>query len=243
MFFKEICKSIFLILFFLFPGISGAMNVNEIIKLNTDGSGFLNLTYWEKENIVNSKNSVIGNFPFTKEKAEQMFNSANTQLQAFEVGKNAKDNSSTEVKARIHFTNITKIVDVKALNSVIVSFNKTDTGTVLTYMVPAAYGKSNSIENLYVIVNYDGKIRSSSGKLNANSTEWYRSNEFLNANKNIYFVATFEGIQMNDPNKKQPAAGNEKKESCGLFGIELPLILFGGALISRKFRRNTFKVN
>lgn len=223
-------------LFLFLPAFAGAMNVNEIIKLNLDASGYLNFTYWEKGSIVD-KNPMVGNFPFTKDKADQLFNTANLKLQTFEVGKYEKDNSYTEIKARIFFKNITKLSELKALSGIVVSYYKSDTGQVFVYEVPSGYAKSNSIENLYVILNPDANIHSASGKINGKSIEWFRSSEYLNANKNIYFVAT-----LNVPAKNEPkSTGNEvdkngKKESCGLFGIELPLILLGGLVISRKFR-------
>lgn len=231
---KKIVQSLIIALVLFTPLVVKALSVNEIFKLNPNGSGFLNIVYWEKESVVKEKNFVVGNFPFSKEKSEQYFNSGGTELKSFVIGKNEKDNSFTEIKALIYFKDINKITELKALSNLTISLVEKNAENIFTYTIPPEYSKNNSVENLYVIINYEGNILSSNGKIDKKSVTWFRSKEYLNANKTVALTANFEATKKTD----NTSTSNGKEKSCGLFGLELPLILLLGLTLTGKFRKH-----
>lgn len=226
-------KLIIVAIFAFSPVLLNAMNMNQLVTLNKDGSGILKLTYWEKESIVKDKNSMVGSFPFLNEKAEEYFKSTTTFIKGFKVEKYPSDNTYSQVSVIIGFNDINKINQMKALSESQISLVTTDTGAVFSSIITPAFVKTNSIDNLFMILTYEGGIKSSNGTIKGQNIEWFRSKEYLNTNKNISFFATIESMAKTDTTKKD--GGKEK--SCGLFGLELPFILLLGLIYSTKLRK------
>jgi len=165
-------------------------------------------------------------------KTGKYFNSTSTELKNFVIGKYEKDNSYTEITLLVHFKDINKINEMKVLSNTMITLVQSDSGNVFNYTILPGYAKTSLIDNLYVIINYEGNIISSNGKIEGKRAEWFRSKEYLNTSKNIFFIATFEDAQK----KVEKTVEGEKGKSCGLFGLELPLILLGGLVLSAKAR-------
>lgn len=221
----------FCVIILFIPLIAGAVNFSQIITLEKDGSGVFKLIYSEKETVVKGKNFVVGNLPFTKEKSDEYFKSANSFVKAITIENSAKDNSLLEVTVSIGFKDINKISEIKALTNALISLNKTDTGNVFKYVITPAFTKTNSIDNVYTILTYNGKLISSNADAGKGNVSWYRSKEYLNI-KDIFLYATLES------DVKTVTKDSETKEkSCGLFGLELPIIISLGFVFSKLTRR------
>lgn len=233
---KSIVKLITIVIILFIPIFARAVNFTQTITLEKDGSGIIQLIYSEKETLVKEKNFVIGNLPFTKEKSDEYFKSGNTTIRLFNVDKDTKDNSLMRVTVGIAFKDVSKLNEMKAFSDAQVTIKNTDSGKVFTYFITPAFTKSNSLDNVYTILNYNGAIISSNGKIAGTKVDWFRGKEFLNT-KVIYLVATLESEKKTDSGN---SSADGKEKSCGSFGLELPLILLGGFIIfSGKLKKMT----
>lgn len=222
------------VLFLFIPIYASAINFVQIITLEKNGSGIIKLIYSEKESLVKEKNFVVGNLPFSKEKSAEYFNSSNTSIRLFEVGKDPKDNSLTQVTVSMNFKAITDINQMKALSEAKVKFSETDTGKVFVYAITPEFTKANSIDYLLTILTYNGEVKSSNGKMEGKNIQWSRNKQNIDAKKVMDFIATVK-TELKTTSNSSNSTG-EKEKSCGLFGIELPIILLGGLVISQKLR-------
>ncbi|MBK7158113.1 MAG: hypothetical protein IPH77_06025 [Ignavibacteria bacterium] len=230
---KKIIAQIFIAIICLFtPMIAGAVSFVQIITMEKDGSGIIKLIYSEKESLVKEKNFVVGNLPFTKEKSAEYFNSSNTSIRLFEISKDPKDNTLIQITVSMNFKDISSINEMKALPDAKVSITETDTGKVFVYTITPEFTKSNSISYLFTILTYNGVVKSSNGKIEGKNVQWSRSKEYIDAKKVMDVIATLES----DVKTTSKDSGNKEK-SCGLFGVELPLIIFLGFAFTKLANR------
>lgn len=225
----------YLILVFLFiPVFLGATNINETITLKKDGSGSINISYIEKESIVKEKNYLIGNLPFNKEKIDEFFKSAGIVIYSSKIENNEKDKSLIQVTLVMGFTSIEKLNDVKALANSRFSSTKTDSGTVIRNIISPEFIKKNTITQIYYVLKSEVKVKSSNGKIEDKNVTWFRGKEYLDGKSDVNFVCTFDDGKVTITKSKDEG---EKGKSCGLFGLELPVLLFGGLIISGIIKR------
>jgi len=224
------------VLFLFIPIYASAINFVQIITLEKNGSGIIKLIYSEKESLVKEKNYVVSNLPFSKDNSAEYFNSSNTNIRLFEVGKDPNDNSRTQITVSMNFKAITDINKMKALTEAKVNFTETDTGTVFVYVITPEFTKANSIDYLLTILTYNGEVKSSNGKIEGKNILWSRSKQNIDAKKVMDFIATVKSEPKTTSNSSNSSDGDKK--SCGLFGLELPIILLGGLVISRKLRKS-----
>lgn len=215
----------------IFPIVAGAVNFTQTVTLEKDGSGIIKLIYSEKESLVKENKFVVGNLPFSKDKSEEFFNSNNTSIRLFEVSNDPKDNTIIQVIVSMNFKDINKISEMKALSNAIVGLYNTDSGNVFKYVITPTFTKANSLDNVYTILIYNGKLKSSNGDSGKESISWFRAKEYLNK-KDIFLYAVLES------EVKTVSKDNENKEkSCGLFGLELPIIISLGFVFSKFAKR------
>lgn len=213
---------------------ANSMNLNQLITLNKDGSGTLVLMYWEKTSIVKEKNNLIGSYPFSQDLANDYYASSNTVLKGFKMDKYAQDNSFTEVNVIIGFKDINKLSLMKPMSESKVSITPTDSGDVFKSIITPTFIKSNFIDNLYTILTFSGTKKSTNGAIKNDNIEWFRSKEYLNTNKEIGFYAVIEMDKKVTTTKDSP---ENKEKSCGLFGLELPVIISLGFAFSKFAKR------
>jgi len=198
--------------------------------------------YWEKDSEIKAKNSVIGTFPFSGNKNEvaSKFSAPGVTLLSITLEKYPKDNPFSQSQAVLPFNDITKLGDVGVLSGMKVNTFSTDTGKIVSYVVSPEFVKTNELKAIYVIMNYEDEILYSSDNkiIDKKRAEWYRGESSIKSEKPFYFVALLKS-------SKDEKSVSEKKsddgKSCGLFGMELPFIIFLGYLFP-KFRRATNKV-
>lgn len=232
---KSIKVLFFTAVFISFPVILNALSINQIINLKSDGSGILNFTYFEKDDIIKQKNNIIGNLPFTKEKLAEYFKAPNSYIQLSKIEKNPKDNSQTQVVVIISFTDISKLGDAKGLTDIIFSLDQTDSGRVFKNIIKPEFVKGNLLNQIFLALNSESEIKSANGKITGKSVNFFRGKDFIDGKNSINFIATIEGGSSNTSSNGSSLSG-EKEKSCGLFGIELPFILISGLafIFSRK---------
>jgi hypothetical protein len=125
---------------------------------------------------------------------------------------------------------------MKALKEAQVTFINSDSGKNFAYVITPSFTKSNSLNSVYTVLTNSGAIKSANGKVDGNSVVWYKGKEFLSS-KNILLLATLES----DENSPGNTSSGEQEKSCGLFGIELPLILLTGLVFSGNLKRRRKK--
>lgn len=229
-------KTVFVIISFLLPAFACALDLNYIINLKKDGSGTLNLMYSESESIIASKNSMVGLFPFTQNGIDKAFSASKNALLTSKVGKSEQDNSSTEVNIVLSFTEISNLSEIQALSEIKSTTAITDSGRVVAINVTPSFVSSNSINKLFVILKSEEEILySSDGKIvDKKRADWFRSGQYLKTGKPFNFVAVVKSDAKSTSPKGNTSSDDKSNKSCGLFGLELPLILFGWVLLSRR---------
>lgn len=226
---------LFTVFFLIFPIVAGAVNFNQTITLKEDGSGSINILYLEKESTIKSKNFLIGNLPFTKEKINEYFGSSKTKIFESTISANSKDNTITEVYVSLTFSSVSDLNSLKGLVNNQFSFSVSDSGNVFKSSISPEFITLNSINQIYCVLNSKADIVSSNGQVKEKSVTWFRAKEYLNKNTTNFVATIFS------KNIKKTASQNieqEKGKSCGLFGIELPIVfLFGTVLMNYRRKR------
>ncbi len=228
---------VFFVLLFL-PVSSQAMFLNYIVKLEKDGSGTLTLMYWEKDTDIKAKNSVIGNFPFSANKSDlaSKFTAPGISILSSELMKYPQDNSFTQAQVVLQFSDISKLGSLGALSGMNVNTFATDTGKIVSFAVTPEFVTNNALKAIYTILSYDGEILFSSDKkiVDKKRAEWYRGSEYIKSAKPLYFVAL---LKSDGEGKTSEQKKEDEGKSCGLFGIELPIIVLLGYCFPKAIKR------
>lgn len=244
--------SLFLVSFLFF---GGAVKYFQIASFNNNGSGIISLTYSANTLEVKNSNNLIGNLPFAQDKINEYFNSDVTKVTKSLVYKDKSDTSLTSVNVELSISNLNKLQNAKAFNDVDTRWLKSDTGMVFSWLFKPAHAKTNSISVYQIKVVFEGDIRSTSGVLKGKEADWYVPIEKMDP-RGAYFVTTvnsdgstnnpFSAVTNTSGNTKESGEKKsaietkteEKKPSgCGLFAFEFPVILLGGLVISKIFKK------
>lgn len=234
-------KSILIFLFLnVFISTSfGSVKFFQSSTVKGNGSIAITITYSANETEIKKGNSLIGNLPFTAEKVKEYFSIPSGEIVKTSIYKDPKDANITNVSINLLVKDINKISNAKALNGLRTGYVKSDSGYVLSWLIPTSFMQSNSVDTYQFLLSVDGAIKSTNGVIKNNVCSWYIFKDKMNPN-GAYFLATLNPdpskIVKNETETTTNPSG-EKEKSCGLFGLELPLILLTGLVISGKYRR------
>ncbi|MBK7445612.1 MAG: hypothetical protein IPJ45_06265 [Ignavibacteria bacterium] len=240
--------NILLIFFVSFIFLGGAVSYVQDASFNNNGTGIISLTYSAKTSEVKSSNNLIGNLPFSQDKINEYFNSANTKVTKAIVYKNKTDTTITSVAVEINVSNLNKLKDAKAFTGVEAGWIKSDTGMVFSWLFTPAHAKTNSILLYQIGVKFEGEIKSTTGVLKDNQANWYVLASKMNPG-GAYFLATIKsdgttknpfGTSKESGDKKtttETKTEENKPSGCGLFGLELPIIISLGFAFSKFAKR------
>ncbi len=155
------------------------------------------------------------------------------------VYKDPKDTANRmAVTVELLVKDFSKISESKALKDITATWEKTDTGAVFVWFTSSEALQKNLIETYQVVLTSDPEIKSTNGLRNNNAVTW-----FVYGNKEnkygAYFVTTVKADDFNlEPVEDTTNQSVESKEKiCGLFGLELPVVLLFGLLMSSKLKR------
>jgi len=207
-------------------------------KINNDRSGTIRIFYWTNSSDVKGNDSFKG-LPFTEEKIRAAFGSDNNKIQTLKVKTNNSDTAS--VNLVIAFKDIQKINTAPGFAYSKIVWYKNADSTVFMAQMEKETDYLSTDKIIYTFVLPTTEIVKTTGTKTNENTVTYGLNTNNLAN-GANFVITFKNsndvnTSSNDGNKSND--GNEK--SCGLFGIELPFVLFSGlsyVLINRKKKKN-----
>lgn len=251
--YNKLFSGLILISAFLFLG---AITVSQKGTVNADGSGSLTLTYTAPAAEVKKNNDLIGSFPFEQKMIKDYFSSGkDAQTKSISIGPNKADTTQTSVTVVIDFKNINSLSELKGFSGNKISYNAGEDNNRLFRWIISSESAKN-LDQIRCILTFDCEsLSSSNGTVQDKTITFFRENKKHDFTKEVVLGATIKTdgkTALNTDTKtetKTDAGGkkdaNEKKEekskSCGLFGLELPLILLSGLVFSSKLRRK--KIN
>ena len=119
---------------------------------------------------------------------------------------------------------------------------------VFSWLFTPAHAKTNSILLYQIGVTFEGEIKSTTGVLKDNQANWYVLASKMNPG-GAYFLATIKsdgttknpfGTSKESGDKKtttETKTEENKPSGCGLFGLELPIIISLGFAFSKFAKR------
>lgn len=239
--------TLIVVLFLSLTGTSyGLVKFFQSSKISNDGTIHITFTYSAKHSDVIAGKQKIGNLPFSEEGIKDFFSSSNIELKKSLVYKDSQDSTIQSVTLDLVARDINKLTSVKALEGFKTSYFKRDSGMVFSWLVPVSFVKDNFIDTYQFLLTSDGKVHSTNGLIEGNNIKWFVFADKINPG-GAYFVTTFDGSTMSSTSDitsenqthiedQKGSESGEKKKSCGLFSIELPIVVFLGTMI-RKFKR------
>ncbi|MDQ3021258.1 MAG: hypothetical protein M3R36_11925 [Bacteroidota bacterium] len=229
---------IFSILLFCSALSFGGVKYYQSTKINNDGSLSIYITYSAPTTEITKSKGLIGKFPFNANSIREYFNFPDVEITKAVIYKDTQDTNETRAAIRFEAKNISKISNAKSFNGITARLFSSDSGLVFTWAVPSKYIESNIIETYHFIVTSEPEIRSTTGTLKDKEIQW-----FVFGNKTDPRGYNFTTTVKSDVKITQ-AAGNDDKQTdnkkdggCGLFGIELPVIMLGGFALSYRLNK------
>ncbi len=201
--------------------LSGCVNLDQKTVLKDDGSGTMKVKYWTKSSNVTSDE--LAGFGFTEAKAKANYSSSNTEVSDIVVKKNATTDSTTEVSLNVKFKDFNKLSDAKAFSKIKASYVKGKDGMDFKYVLleDTANSKQMGMNEYKLTYEFDfpGEVINTNGKKDGKVVKW--ENTVADLKDDIEYTATIK-------------SGGK----CGLFGLELPIIiLFGISVLYTAKRR------
>ncbi|MBK9228812.1 MAG: hypothetical protein IPL67_17585 [Ignavibacteria bacterium] len=227
----------------------GATKYYQASKFNNDGTGTISLTYSAKSVDVKKANNLIGNLPFTNELANEYFNSAGSKVTKAMFYKSQGDSSIQNATIELAVTDFNLLSKCKGFSDVTASWSKSDSGMVFRWLFSPSHKTKNEIESYQMIVDFESDLKSTNGVLAGKQVRWFVYTDKMNPN-GAFFVATINSdgttkagkeITKNGSEGSKGGKEGEKEKSCGLFGLELPLVLLGWLVFAN--RKNTSNKN
>ncbi len=232
-----------MIVFFAGTVVSEAGIIYQTINLKDDGSGTIKLNYNAKNAELRQNNFILANFPFSEKLAASFFASPNTTVSKAKLDFSAKD-STYYMTVEVEFKNINKLNQAKGFSNVTARWSGTDSGAVFVYTLLPGLSVPKYFDPQSYLVNFENTVKSSTGVVKDKSVTWgNRSVKNTDFSKPVVLTATTTGkvpasLDVTPGGTTTAAKENTSKEeksekSCGLFGIELPLVLLAGYVFSR----------
>lgn len=222
---KKLFTATLLISFVLFLGVflTGCVNYEQKAELNKDGSGEMEIHYWTGMSNVKSSTKV-GDFNFKEDDVKADYTSSNTEVKDVKIDEDLKD-STKHVKVKLSFKDINKLTDAKGFKKIKVSWTEGDDGMDFKYVVAkdtsAAKNMGASDNKLNYEFKFPAEVLKTNGTKDGETVKW--DNTLADLKADIEMTATIKS-----------------GKKCGLFGLELPLVLGLGLTIfitSRRFRK------
>lgn len=200
--------------------LAGCVNLDQKTTLNNDGSGTMSIKYWTKSSNVSSDE--LAGFGFTEEKVKANYSSSSTEPSNIKIEKNTTEDSLITVTLDVKFKDLNKISDAKAFAKVKASWQKGKDGMDFKYTLleDTSNAKQMGMSDYKLIYEFafPGEVISTNGKKDGQKVSWNKT--VADLKEDVDFTATVK-------------AGKK----CGLFGLELPLILAAGFIFTFTMRR------
>ena len=226
---------IFLILNSFIPLSQAAVKMYQSCKVNNDGTVLMSFTYSANTAEITKGNNLIGNLPFSNETVKEYFSFPTGVIKKTAIYKDPANPNMTGVSIDILANDYSKVISAKALNGITIGWVKKDTGTVFSWLIPNSYMQTNSIDTYQFLLSTGGEIKSTNGLVKDNTCNWFIYKDKIDP-KGAYFLATLK-LDQSLASPQDTSKNNNSGKSCGLFGLELPILLLGGLVISKQLKK------
>ncbi|MEO6584222.1 MAG: hypothetical protein ABIO05_07845 [Ferruginibacter sp.] len=224
---NRIYKSdVLMLLMLLAMLMSGCLNVRQKTVINEDGSGTINLHYWTRSMGNIPYGDEIDGYSFIESEVKKKYESPNTQITSFKKFDDIKD-TTNHYDLTIGFKDINKLTDASGFSRIKISYLKSNDGYDFKYFIP----KDTSLRQEYIKDDhtleytfvFPKEVKSTNGVI-----------EDSKDHNTVKWVIPVREHKVKD--FELTASVKDKSGICGLFGIELPFILFAG-LVFNRFRK------
>jgi hypothetical protein len=195
--------------------LASCINLEQKTVLNEDGSGTMQIHYWTHNSNITSE-EVYG-FGFTDYTVKKNYTSENSQPTDIVIERNDGD-STTHVRLNLKFRDINLLPEAKSFSKISADwkFDEREEVMLLIYRLlqDSINATSPGMGDLKIVheFTFPGEVVGTNGMQNGNTIRW--ENTIADLTQNVDLVA-----------KINPGNGSEKdKKTCGLFGIELPIM-------------------
>lgn len=213
---KPLFKFVPILLVFAFGlYLAGCVNLDQKTTLNNDGSGSMKVKYWTKSSNVSGDE--LAGFGFTEAKVKSNYTSSSTDPSDIKIEKNTTTDSLITVTLSVKFKDLNKLSDAKAFSKIKASWQKGKDGMDFKYTLlqDTSNAKQMGMSDYKLIYEFElpGEVTATNGKKDGQKVTWNKT--VADLNEDVDMTATVK-------------AGKK----CGLFGLELPIvILFGMTLM------------
>lgn len=203
--------------------LSGCVNVDQKTKINQDGSGTIKLEYWTKMSNLSS-GPELGEFAFEEDKAKANYTSSNSVVSSVSLEENLED-STSHVKLEINIKDINQLNSAKGFEKVTTKWAEGDDGMTFKYVIAAdtsnAKNMGASDTKLTYTFEFPDEVISTNGRKDGNK---------------VVFEKTLADLAQD---LEMTATVKSDKKGCGLFGLELPIIVFAGLAFAMSRKRKS----
>jgi len=227
-------RAVLIFILAVIPFLLGMDNIYLIATMNDNGSGTIKLSYSCKESILKQNNFILQNFPFTEALAKSYFESDNSSVRKAKLDFSKAD-SVYFISLEIDFKDFNKLSSAKGFSNVNSSWLPADSGMIFKYIIKANPELYKNFPSQSYLVNFASPVKSSTGIIKGNEVVWgSRTANNTDLSKDVVMEAVVDS--KGSANTKS-SGKEEKKKSCGLFSIELPIIFLGMFVPSKLKRR------
>ncbi|HEY5124292.1 MAG TPA: hypothetical protein VIL99_15520 [Ignavibacteria bacterium] len=212
-----------LFVFALFTSLilAGCVNYEQKATINSDGSGTMKIHYWAASTNISS--GELGGFGFTEDKARSKFSSSNTQVGdvKIEEKKDTDTTKSTHVTLDVKFKDLNKLTEATGFSKIKASWEKGKDGMDFKYTLLKDTSNSGMGMEKYKLAyefEFADEVIASNGKIEGKKVTWDKN--LTDLKQDVVMSATVKS-----------------GKKCGLFGLELPIIVFAGVVLIYGFKR------
>ena len=217
---KSITLSLFVIFCLVFA--NGCVNVDQKTTLKEDGSGSIKLHYWTSMKNL-SMGDDLGGFSFSESGIKSNYTAPGVEPSDIKIEENV-DDSTKHVNLNVGFKDFNKLSDAKGFAKSRGSWAKGKDGMDFKYTLLKDTAGANGFGMNEFKLTYEftmpAEIIATNGIKNGNTVKWEKT--VADLTNDVEMTATVK------------SDGGSKK--CGLFGIELPIIVFFGLMFGYTVR-------
>jgi hypothetical protein len=209
-------KKYYAVLFLLLCAVLGScINLEQNATLNEDGSGTMQIHYWTHNSNITSEE--IYGFGFTDYTVKKNYTSENSQPGDIVIERNDED-STTHVRLSLKFRDINRLPEASSFSKISADWGLDEKEGVMILIYRLLQDSINALSpgmNDLKIVHeftFPGDVVGTNGMQNGRTVRW--ENTIADLIQNVDLVAKV------NPNSEIV----EEKKTCGLFGLELPVI-------------------
>ncbi len=222
---KSLILSLFVVLCLVF--VNGCVNVDQKTTLKEDGSGSIKLHYWTSMKNL-SMGDDIGGFSFSESGVKSNYTATGVEASDIKVTENT-DDSTKHVNLNVTFKDFNKLSDAKGFAKSKTSWAKGKDGMDYKYTLLKDTANSGGMGMEEFKLTYEttfaAEVTATNGTKDGMKVTWNKTVADLKDDINMTATVKSEG-----------------GKKCGLFGMELPVVVGLGLMFAFTFRNKNKKI-